>query len=99
MTELLDDGLADKTIRDYVCSICWGHLIKLPAEGRKGRVECARHGEETPGYVTKFYANKRLAESRVEKLDVRENLRGLHILPPSPVEKETVEELMKDLGF
>lgn len=97
MPELLDDGMASITLRDYVCSNCWGHLVKIPAEGRMWRVECYQCGADTKGYVTKFYAQKRQSESIGEKLDVRYNLRG--ILPPSAIEEETVEELMKGLGF
>ena len=97
MPELLDDGMASLTLRDYVCSNCWGHLVAIPAEGRKWRVECAKCGNETKGYVTKFYAQRRQSESIGDKLDVQINLRG--ILPPTEIEEETVEELLKGLGF
>ena len=99
MPETMDDRLAALTVRDYVCSNCWGHLLKFPTPDGMWRVECARCEGDTRGYVTKFYASKRLAESRADKLDVRENLRGLGILPPTPAEIETPEEMLKSLGF
>ena len=93
--ETLDPALAELTIRDYVCSTCWGHLVKFPEHGGY-RVECP-NCEETKGYVTKFYANKRLSESVGDRLDVQVNLRDVPGM--NPHRNKSVEQLLDELGF
>jgi hypothetical protein len=95
--ELLDDVLAELTIRDYVCSNCWGHLIKFPVE-RKWLVICHRCMNETKGYVTKYYAEHRRSDSIGEKGDVNRMLQEMELIPEQHLD-ETIEELLADMGF
>ena len=95
--EPLNDVLADRTVKHYVCSSCWGHLIKIPALQRGfWIVECHRCREETKGYVTMAYAERRLSESSAEKMDVQINLRG--ILPNQHAGKTTTQ-ILTEMGF
>ena len=97
MPELLDDILAYKTVRDYVCSNCWGHLLYFPV-GMKWRIECHNCGEHTVGFVTKYYTQKRLGDSLGELIDARPMLQDLGIIQ-NPHEDKTVEELLREMGF
>ena len=98
MLELLDDRLAALTVRDYVCSNCWGHLMKWPAEDRMWVVNCHRCGEETKGYVTHYYAEGRRSESIGEERETSEMLQVLGIIPEDH-EGKSVQELLAELGF
>ena len=98
MPELLDDILAEITVRDYVCSNCWGHLNMYPAGKRQWRVECHNCGEHTVGFVTKYYTQKRLGDSLGELIDTRPMLQDLGIIQ-NPHKDKTVEELLAELGF
>jgi DNA-directed RNA polymerase subunit RPC12/RpoP len=33
---------AEKTVRDYVCSQCWGHLVIVDDAQTRNRVECSQ---------------------------------------------------------
>ena len=98
MLELLDDRLAELTVRDYVCSNCWGHLMKWPEEGRLWSVLCHRCGEETKGYVTRYYAESRRSESFAEKSETRLLLQSMGIIT-NELSGMTEEELLAELGF
>ena len=94
--EPLDEVTAALTIRDYCCSACWGHLVKRPTENRLYIVECHSCGTDTPGYVTKAYADRRRAESFNEAYEVKKLLKGLGILPTT---KRSEQDILADLGF
>ncbi|RPI95538.1 MAG: hypothetical protein EHM40_02990 [Chloroflexi bacterium] len=84
----------DDILRDYVCSTCWGSLSFHYIEGRWYAV-CPGCGEETKGYTSKAFAERRREESTSELFEAERNLReimGLH-------EKQTVEKNLKDIGF
>ena len=98
MLELLDDRMAELTIRDYVCSNCWGHLQKWPEEDRMWLVICHRCGEETKGYVTRYYAEGRRSESFAEKCETRLLLESMGIIH-NELSGMTEEELLAELGF
>ena len=98
MLELLDDRLAALTVRDYVCSNCWGHLMKWPEEGRLWSVLCHRCNEDTKGYVTRYYAEGRRSESIAEQRETETMLQVLGILPLD-IGGQTAEELIAELGF
>lgn len=95
MTHLAGDYLSQKLVRDYVCSTCWGHLLRFP-EGEMYRVECHNHKEETPGFVTKKYAERRRGESRVDVLEVKDMMRNVGALPAN---NKTASELLAEMGF
>lgn len=94
MLEPLDDVQADLTIRDYVCSACWSHLVKYPAPERLWFCKCSQCDDDTPGYVTKFYAESRRGNSMADKADALINLKDLF---PRP--QRTEQEVLSDLGF
>ena len=98
MIEPLSDHLIDLTLRDYVCSNCWGHLILNSAEGNKWLVLCHRCGEETKGYVTRYFAESRRSESHGEKSETRILLQSMGIIP-NELSGKTVEELLAEMGF
>lgn len=96
--ELLNDRWKEITINDYVCSNCWGHLLAYPMEDRMWLVICHRCGDETKGYVTRYYAEGRRSESHGEFVDVRVLLQGMGMIP-NEHEGKSEEELLEELGF
>lgn len=92
----LNPILGQVTLDHYVCSACWGHLIGRHGPGRSLIVECHRCGAETPGYVTKYYAETRRSESGIELLDARRNLRTII---PSEHSGKSSSTLVAELGF
>ena len=98
MLELLDDRLAELTVRDYVCSNCWGHLQKWPDDDRMWLVLCHRCHEETKGYVTRYFAESRRSESVREKSEARILLLALGLIADD-LSGKTEEELLAELGF
>ena len=98
MIELLDDRLAELTVRDYVCSNCWGHLLKWPEDDRMWLVLCHRCCEETKGYVTLYFAEGRRSESIGEERETSEMLQDLGIIS-RVIGGKTVQELLAELGF
>jgi hypothetical protein len=95
MLEQMTFDLAEKTKRDYCCSVCWNHLMLKAAPGRMFTIECAAHGTEHTGFVTKAYVERRRSESRGELAEARHNLAGVMF----PVEQRTEQEIMKEIGF
>lgn len=92
----LPEFLARKTVRDYVCSNCWGQLT-LHYDCENFTVECGKCGEETRGYVTRYYADRRREASQFEKREAERLLRRLNIIPSPP--KLPEGEILKSLGF
>ena len=84
--ESLNEELARTTVKWYVCSNCWGELKLHPdlRENRKYFVLCQKCWDETKGYVTQYFANRRRNESEFERRDVVRLLRKLEILPSLP---------------
>jgi DNA-directed RNA polymerase subunit RPC12/RpoP len=96
--EPLDFLLARKTVKHYVCSNCWGELEMAPIQGDKFEVTCKKCGDETKGYVTQYYVNRRRGESEHEEVNVRHLLQKLDIIP-NPHKGKSTEQLLKELGF
>jgi len=92
----LTPQLARRTVARYVCSACWGHLIEYPQDRESSLVLCHKCDNETPGYVTKYYAERRRSDSIGEKMDVNYNLRS--IIPGEHAGKSE-EQLTSELGF
>lgn len=88
---------AQETVRDYVCSACWGHLLMMDAgEHDSWIVEC-HNCEDTPGFVTKRYAEERRSSSLGELREVRRMLRKIGALPAE--ERRSEQSILKDLGY
>lgn len=92
----LPDGEADRTVKHYRCSGCWGHLNKFPIRGtRLWAVRCAVCGDQTRGYVSSKWVDRKLSESHAELQEARIALHDALPSLPKPSEKD----LMERLGF
>jgi hypothetical protein len=105
--EALPEQLARKTVKRYACSICWGELEMRPAihlENGFYFVVCKKCQDETRGYVTQYFVNRRRGESEFEKRDALNLLRKLHIIPDierSPMRpgETAIGRNLRELGF
>lgn len=93
----MNAALARVTIERYVCSNCWGHLIER-FDGDDSIVECHYCEEETTGFVTKQFADRRIEESAGERLEVKGMLIGLGVIE-NPHSGKSASELSKEMGF
>lgn len=94
--EPMHPQLASRTARWYVCSRCWGDLQERPtAEGVY--VECVNCGEETYGYVTRHWIDRKRMEDKFEALEVTRMLQRIGVLPKP--ERKPVGQNLKELGF
>lgn len=98
--ESLNETLARKTVKRYACSSCWGELEMTPDLRANGMffVICKRCRDETKGYVTQYYVNRRRGESEFEQRDVVRLLQKIDIIP-DPLKGKTRDDLLKELGF
>jgi hypothetical protein len=93
--EPLDRDELDEILRDYVCSTCWGTLAFRHEVGKWYAV-CPECDEETRGYTSKCFADRKRAESDSEFLEAERNLREILGLSH---ERRPVEKNLSDLGF
>jgi hypothetical protein len=52
-----------------LCAICWGPIVERCVDGQL-RIECSRSGPRHEGSVSKRWVERRLAESRIERMEV-----------------------------
>ncbi len=97
MIELMDYPNAQRTVRDCVCSLCWGVLVMHPAADRLFKVECADCKHDTVGYVTKHYVDECRHKSAQDLKDAKKTLEDVGVI--AKPEKKTTEQLIKELGF
>lgn len=98
MIEPMDLVLAGVTVRDYVCSNCWGPLHKLPlSQEDQWLVLCNACLDQTKGFVTRYYAESRRSDSHFELYEAKKMLQDAGILDRP--ERRTEAEILKDLGF
>lgn len=91
----MPDGEASRTVLHYRCSACWGFLNKYPIKGtRHWVVKCQICGNQTRGYVSSAWVERRLSESHAELQEARIALRGA--LPALPLSEQ---DLLESLGF
>lgn len=90
-------NLADKTIRDYVCSICWGNLRGEPQHGTPNWVVCCSKCDETRGFVSKFYVDERRQQDHFDAYEVNRLLQDLGIIDRPPQKPE--DQILDELGF
>lgn len=100
MLEPMSDTLARKTVKRYVCSMCWGALEihPDPIDPEKNYVFCEKHQEETRGYVTRYFADRRRNESAFEKMDAENLLRRMGVIE-NPLAGKSQQELLKEIGY
>lgn len=99
--EPLNEALARKTVKRYACSICWGELELRPAihlDNGWYFVVCKKCQDETRGYVTQFFVNRRRGESEFEKVNVTHLMQKLGLIE-NPLKGKNQKELIKELGF
>lgn len=99
--EALNKSLGILTVKRYACSICWGELetVSDPRDYAMCFVLCRKCQDETRGYVSKFFVNRRRGESEFEKLDVTKLLYQTGILKREPREHKTQQQRITELGF
>lgn len=93
--EPLDRDQLDDILRDYVCSNCWGSLTFRYEDGKWFAI-CPECNEDTKGYTSKNFAERRRTESESELIEAERNLRSVLGLER---EHQTVEKNLSDLGF
>jgi hypothetical protein len=93
--EPLDRIVLDDTLRNYVCSGCWGNL-SFKLVGDRWYALCVECQEETPGYTSKYFAERRREESESELIEARRNLAKVLGLE---TERQSVAKNLSDLGF
>lgn len=96
---VMSQVMSQVTIRDCVCSICWGHLLRWPEPGTRDGwiVKCHRCQDRTRGFVTKYYAETRRSDSIAEKWEVRSMLEDMGIIDKQP--SRPVGQILSELGF
>lgn len=88
---------AQKLVRDYVCSKCWGVLKIVPGLNRKFHVLCCTCDQDTVGYTTKHYVDEQKGNSQQDAKEVKQMLEDVGVLPKP--EKKSTAQLLKELGF
>jgi hypothetical protein len=98
--ESFDLVFATKTRKRYACSNCWGDLELVPdlRESHKYFVLCCKCQDETRGYVSQYFVERRRGESEGDKVNVVHLLRKLGIME-NPLKGVSREEILKSLGF
>jgi hypothetical protein len=91
----VDNVTAERLKRDFVCAGCWHSLYVVFAPKRKYVVKCGVCEDETPGYASKYWVEKRVNES-IFKL--REVKRGYpELFRGEDGEDMSVEEIIEAL--
>jgi len=90
----------DETLRDYVCSTCWGALTFVHREndvpGKPWYAICPECKERTAGYTSKKFTERKRVENEQEYFEAVHNLREVLGLKPEP---QSIEKNLSDLGF
>ena len=100
--KMLDDQ-ALRTKHKYVCNLCWGDLVVEQTDQVDERtgfllsdVYCGNPGCTGTGFVTRFYAERRVNGSSLEYQDAYENLAELLGLKRKRI---PIDQALKELGF
>ncbi len=88
--------LARRTVKWYVCSRCWSDL-QMQDSTDGVRVECVRCGEETYGYVTRKWTERKRSDDHFEALEVTRMLQRIGVLPKP--ERRTEKQILSQLGY
>ncbi|KKM95298.1 hypothetical protein LCGC14_1189740 [marine sediment metagenome] len=96
MTDPQTDTEAQITVRDMVCSTCWGSLAIHPAPDRMNNVLCRSNCEETKGYVSKAWAEQEGSKRKSELLEVQ---RAYPELAGKQKLDQTEDDINDSLGF
>lgn len=94
--EAMHPELARRTAKWYVCSRCWSELQERETE-QGVLVECVSCGEETCGYVTRYWTEQKRSQDHFEMREVTRMLQKIGVLPAPP--PKTIKQNLKELGF
>lgn len=98
--EALPLHIAAKTTKRYNCSNCWGDLeivySDFLAPGTVW-VLCKRCKDDTKGYVSKYFVDRRRGESKGELVGVTQLLRTIGVLEKPNLGSR--DDILKRLGF
>jgi hypothetical protein len=92
--------LARDTVKWYGCSGCWGALQMDPDPENPGLylVKCVACLDETQGYTSQKYIDRRRALSESELREATKVLREIGVLP-DPMKGKTQAQKLQELGF
>jgi hypothetical protein len=98
--EAINGQLAIHTVKFYACSNCWGDLEAHPDMMHDDSffVLCKKCGDDTKGYVTRHFVERRRNDNEFEKRDATHLLRKLGIID-DPLKDKKADDLLKELGF
>lgn len=88
--------LARRTVKWYVCSRCWSDLEMKELE-QGAAVECVNCREETYGYVTRKWTEKKRSDDHFEAVEVTRMLQRIGVLPKPA--KRNEKEILAQLGY
>lgn len=97
--QALNFQMARKTVKFYCCSNCWGELEMKPEPTGKPDmhiVTCRNCKDDTKGYVTKHFVDRRRQESEFEKRDVTRTLKSIGVIKK---EDRTAAQILQEMGF
>ena len=98
IVEPMSSNEAQRTVNRYCCSACWSHLLTFNRPGKGLFVLCPDCGDKTPGYVSKYWVEKRKAESHADAYEAKHNLR--EALPNlNPTAKKQAADILAEIGF
>lgn len=90
--------LIDGTLRNYVCSKCWGNLGSHRNADASYKVFCKNENCDGVGFHKRSYAEKTLNENKVDAKEAKDNLRN--VMPGLfPEMNLTEDEMIKFLGY
>ena len=90
-------ALSETTVRDYVCSVCWGHLIRRRYDLEYDLVECGVYGNLHAGYVTKHWVERQRQADQDNASEAKDMLRTIGIIHNEHAGKSE-EQLLEELG-
>lgn len=93
--EPMNHELARRTEKWYVCSRCWGPLT-LKEQAGGAVVECVFCKEETCGYVTRHWTERKRSADLSDYAEVKRMLKRIGVLPK---ENLTSDQRIALLGF
>jgi hypothetical protein len=96
--EPMSNADAQRTMRRYCCSACWSHLNTYNRPGKGLYVLCPDCKDNTPGYVSKSWVERRKNESHAEAYEAKRNLK--EALPElNPHAKKQAADILAEIGF
>jgi hypothetical protein len=95
--DAMTDRQARHTVKACVCAACWSHLVMHPAPGGM-LVLCALCKEQTTGYVSKNYTERRKQIAAGEVLIMKHNTQLLDACPwVNPQRGRAASQIMTEL--